>query len=282
MFTRIGWIAAMAVATALGHAHGQDEKKPPPEKSAGGRSSPRHAPPPSSASRPGQEKIVTQDLSLTQGEAKVACFLARPAGDQPAPGLLLIHEWWGLNDWVKGQAKRFAEQGYVALAVDLYRGETATDAEHAHELMRGLTDERALADMKLAFGFLSGHRATRGQRVGVMGWCMGGGFALKLAIAEPSVACTVMCYGRPVTDIEQLRRIKGPLLGVWGGNDRGIEVEPFRKALEEAKVRATHHVYPGAGHAFLNETNQRGYNPEQASKATKEIDRFLAQNLRKP
>ncbi|MBI5763208.1 MAG: dienelactone hydrolase family protein [Planctomycetes bacterium] len=220
-------------------------------------------------------KITAESITLGTGDAKFTCYVAQPAGDKPAPGLVLIHEWWGLNDWVKKQADRYAAMGYVAIAPDLYHGEVAKDAEHAHELMRGLADERAVTDMKAAFDFLAKHKQVAGKPIGAMGWCMGGGFALKLAIAEPKLACTVVCYGKPVTDVDQLKKIKGPLLGIWGAIDRGIEVEPFKKALDEAGVKHTHHIYPGAGHAFLNETNKRGYNKEQADKAWKEIDGFL-------
>jgi carboxymethylenebutenolidase len=225
--------------------------------------------------------IEKETVTIPQGDAKLSCYLARPMSKAMAPGLLLIHEWWGLNDWVKAQADRYAEQGYVVLAVDLYRGEVAKDPGHAHELMRGLSDERALADMRAAFNYLADQPATKGQPIGVMGWCMGGGFALRLAIAEPNVAATVVCYGKPVTDVAQLKGIKGPLLGIWGAKDRGIEVEPFKKALEQAGVHASHHIYPGAAHAFLNETNKQGYNKEQAKKAWKEIDGFLDTELKK-
>ncbi len=242
--------------------------------------------------------VICETIWIERGDAKFACYLARPetrAADKPLPGLILIHEWYGLNDWVKQQAVRFAERGYVALAVDLYRGEVATDGEHAHELMRGLPDERAVADLQAAFDWLSKHEAVRGRandaaasskdgsnasKIGAIGWCMGGGFALKLAIAEPRLDAAVICYGRPVTDVEQLKKIKCPLLGIWGATDRGIDVEPFKKALDDAKVKATHHVYPGAGHAFLNENNKRGYNKEQAEKAWKQIDKFLADLLK--
>lgn len=234
---------------------------------------------PAFASPRNDSRTVSQTVTVSSDAGKAACYLARPADGKPAPGLMLVHEWWGLNDWVKRQADRFAARGYVALAVDLYRGEVASDAEHAHELMRGLTDERALADMRAAFAYLAGQKFTQGGRIGAIGWCMGGGFALKLAIAEPRLACTVVCYGRPVTDVDQLRRIKGPLLGIWGETDRGIDVPPFKKALSAVAVRAEHHVYPGAGHAFLNETNRRGYNRVEAEKAWKEIDQFLARNL---
>lgn len=223
--------------------------------------------------------ITTETISLGSGDGRFSCYLARPKTDKPAPAIILIHEWWGLNDWVKKQAERFAAQGYVAIAPDLYRGEVAADAEHAHELMRGLADERAVADMKAAFEFLAKHDAVKERPIGIIGWCMGGGLALKLAIAEPMLASTVICYGRPVTDVEQLKKIKGPVLGIWGETDRGIDVPPFEKALKEAGVKATHHVYPGAGHAFLNETNKRGYNAEQARKAWEKIDQFLKKEL---
>lgn len=226
-----------------------------------------------------EPKLVTEMITIGQGDSKTAAYLARPAKDGPMPGIVLVHEWWGLNDWVKEQANRLAGQGYCAMAVDLYRGEVAKDAEHAHELMRGLTDERAVADLKQAFGYLAAGKYTKDRPIGAIGWCMGGGFALRLAVAEPKLACCVVCYGKPVTDEAQLKQIKGPLLGIFGETDRGIDVDEFRKALKEAGTKATIHVFPGAGHAFLNETNQRGFNKEQAEKAWKEIDAFLGHEL---
>ncbi len=227
-------------------------------------------------------RIKTSTVTLTVGDSSFKAYLAQPEGDGPFPGVLLIHEWWGLNDWVRQQADRFAEKGYAALAPDLYHGEAAQDAEHAHELSRGLSEERAIGDLKFAFEFLSGHKLTRGKKTGVIGWCMGGGYALKLGIEEPRVAATVVCYGRPVLDEQRLRRIKGPLLGIWGATDRGIDVEAFKKALEAAdKKDVEHHVFPDAGHAFMNENNQRGYNAQAAKQAWKEIDAFFAKHLGK-
>lgn len=231
----------------------------------------------------GQEaapQIATDTLTIERDGQSFECYVARPAGDPAAPGLILIHEWWGLNDWVRRQADRFARDGYCAVAVDLYRGEVARDRDAAHELMRGLPDERAVADLQAACDWLRARENAGGKPLAVIGWCMGGGYACKLAIAEPRLAGTVMCYGKPVTDVAQLRRIGGPLLGVWGATDRGIDVASFRQALAEAEVEARHEVYPGAGHAFLNETNERGYNAEQAARAWAEIDRFLERVLR--
>lgn len=236
---------------------------------------------PTPTSQPTKFEIKTQSLTLKRGDDRIAVYYATPVTPTPVPGILLIHEWWGLNDWVKRQADRFAEKGYAAMAVDLYRGEVATDGEHAHELMRGLPDERALADLKAAYADLAMRPEVRGERKGVIGWCMGGSFALKLAIEEPKLDAAVICYGRPVTDAKLLAQIKCPLLGIWGETDRGIDIEPFKKALTEAKVDATHHVFPGAGHAFLNETNKRGYHKEQAVLAWKVIDDFLKKSLQR-
>lgn len=248
----------------------------PASQSSGGTS----AAPQSASSKPAADKIQTMNLSLKFGDGEVKCYLAHPRGDGPFPGVIVIHEWWGLNDWIKQQAERFAERGYAALAVDLYRGEVADDAEHAHELMRGLPDERAVKDLRDAFMFLSGHKLTRGKKIGAIGWCMGGGLALRLAINEPKLAATVVCYGRPVTDPGELGRIKGPLLGIWGGADRGIDVVAFKKALAKTKVRvAGQHVYPGAKHAFMNPNNAGGYDEKAAEKAWGEIDKFLAKEL---
>ncbi len=262
-------VLAAVVACCASVAGAQDEQPPTPEKNV------------ARAAQTAPPKIESGMVTVTEDNVKLSCYMARQVQYEPMPGLLLVHEWWGLNDWVKKQADRYAAEGYVVLAVDLYRGEVAKDAEHAHELMRGLSDDRALADLRAAFTYLHEHNATRGQAVGVMGWCMGGGYALRLAIAEPKVACTVICYGKPVTDVEQLRRIKGPILGIWGARDRGIEVQPFKQALDKAGIMSTHRVYPHVGHAFLNETNKDSFKEDQAVKAWEEIDRFLTKELKK-
>lgn len=236
---------------------------------------------PKATTQPSHYEIKTEAIEIDSGRVKIKGYLAKPVTDRPAPGLLLIHEWYGLNDWVKQQADRFAEKGYVALAVDLYRGDVAADAERAHELMRGLPDERALGDMQAAFRALALREEVKGEKTGVIGWCMGGGYALRLAIEQQKLDAVVMCYGKPVTDPNILKQIHCPLLGIWGADDHGIDVDTFKAALKEAKVDSKHHVYPGAGHAFLNESNKRGYNKEQATKAWKVIDDFFAEHLRR-
>ncbi len=111
-----------------------------------------------------------------------------PAGKGPFPALVVIHEWWGLNDWVKGQASKLADQGYVSLAIDLYRGKVATTPDMAHEIMRGVPEDRAKRDLHAAVEFLKSQPNVKKDRIGAIGWCMGGGYALDVALQEPDLA----------------------------------------------------------------------------------------------
>ncbi|HEX8172703.1 MAG TPA: dienelactone hydrolase family protein [Thermoanaerobaculia bacterium] len=210
-------------------------------------------------------------------------YLATPKGSGRKPAIIVIHEWWGLNDWVRQQTDRYASQGYVALAVDLYRGKVASDQETAHELSRALPEDRALADLKGAFNYLAARADVDPKRIGVVGWCMGGGYSLALATAEPRLAASVINYGRLVTDPSTIARIEAPILGNFGGADRGIppaDVQAFQRALQAAGKEADIKIYEGAGHAFMNENNTKGYDAAAARDAQARIDRFFAQRLR--
>ena len=139
-------------------------------------------------------------VSFPSGSETISGYLAVPEGGGKKPAIVVIHEWWGLNDFVKGKADGFAKQGYVALAPDLYRGKVAEDGDTAHQLMRGMPNDRALRDMKAAVAYLRSRPEVDGARIGVVGWCMGGGLALDLAVAEPTLAGAVMYYGHLMTD----------------------------------------------------------------------------------
>src|SRR5271156_3413015 len=137
----------------------------------------------------------TQTVEFPSGKETVGGFLAVPDKPGTYPGVIVIHEWWGLNDWVKEQTEKLAEQGYVALAVDLYRGKVATDPSDAHELMRGMPQDRAIRDLQSGFVFLATRKDVNANRIGSIGWCMGGGFSLQLAIHTPRLAACVVNYG---------------------------------------------------------------------------------------
>lgn len=211
-------------------------------------------------------------------------YLALPTtGEAKKPALIVIQEWWGVNDWIRGQADRFAQQGYVALAVDLYRGRVTSDPGEAHELSRGLPEDRAMADLKAAFDYLAARPDVDPSRIGVIGWCLGGGYALALATNEPRVAATVINYGRLVTDHSTIARITGPVLGNFGAEDRGIppaDVKQFGQTLTAAGKLGDIKLYDGAGHAFMNPENKEGYNAEAARDAQSRIDRFFERKLR--
>ena len=225
-----------------------------------------------------------KSVSYKSGDETVSGMLYAPAGKGPFPALIVIHEWWGLNDWVKEQASKLADQGYVALAVDLYRGKVADNADLAHELMRGVPEDRATRDLKAAYDFLSAQPDVKKDRIGSIGWCMGGGYSLDVALAEPHLAADVINYGHLATDPDQLKKIQAPILGLFGGQDRGIlpeDVKKFQQAMEKLGKKIEVKIYSDAGHAFENPNNKQGYRAEDAADAWQRTVAFLAATLKK-
>src|SRR5690349_10792366 len=158
-----------------------------------------------------------KSVSYKSGDETVQGMLYEPAGKGPFPAVIVIHEWWGLNDWVKEQASKLADQGYVALAVDLYRGKVAATPDEAHELMRGVPEDRAARDLHAAFEYLKAQKEVKADRIGAIGWCMGGGYSLNVAMAEPTLAADVVNYGHLAADADSLKKIQAPVLGNFGG-----------------------------------------------------------------
>ena len=223
-------------------------------------------------------------VSYKSGDETVNGILYAPAGHGPFPALIVIHEWWGLNDWVKQQAEKLAAQGYVALAVDLYRGKVADNPDLAHELMRGVSPDRATRDLQAAYDLLASQPNVKKYRIGSIGWCMGGGYSLDTALAEPHLAATVINYGHLATEPSELKKINAPILGLFGGQDRGItpdDVRKFQQAMEQLGKKVEVKIYPDAGHAFENPNNKQGYRPEDAADAWQRTVDFLATTLKK-
>jgi carboxymethylenebutenolidase len=225
----------------------------------------------------------TQTVQFSAPDGMVSGFLAVPATRGKHPALVVVHEWWGLTGWVKGETEKFAQQGYVALAVDLYRGKVTNDPMEAHELMRGLPADRAVSDLKAAFDYLAARKDVEARRIGSVGWCMGGGYSLQLAIHEPRLAACVVNYGALPTDAAELRRIRSPLLGNFGGLDRGItpdDVRAFEKTMRSLSKSVDVKIYADAGHAFENPTNARGYRAAAAADAWARTTEFLRKTLK--
>lgn len=225
-----------------------------------------------------------KSVSYKSGDETVQGMLYTPAGNGPFPAIIVIHEWWGLNDWVKGQASELSGQGYVALAVDLYRGKVASTPDEAHELSRGLPQDRAIGDLRAAFDFLKSQKNVKPDRIGSIGWCMGGGYSLDVALEESSLAADVINYGHLAVDENRLKKINAPILGIFGGKDRGIPVDDVKKfgdTMKQLGKKIEIMVYPDAGHAFENPNNKDGYRAEDAADASKRTVSFLERTLKR-
>jgi carboxymethylenebutenolidase len=225
-----------------------------------------------------------KSVSYKSGDETVQAVLYTPAGKGPFPAVIVIHEWWGLNDWVKEQASKLADQGYESLAIDLYRGKVATTPDMAHEIMRGVPEDRARRDLHAAFEFLQSQPNVKKNRIGAIGWCMGGGYSLDVALDEPTLAADVINYGHLATDSAAIQKINAPILGLFGGQDQGItpdDVHKFEAAVKQAGKRIDIKIYDDAGHAFENPNNKTGYRAADAADAWQRTVTFLAENLKK-
>ena len=223
-------------------------------------------------------------VSYKSGDETVHGVLFTPKGKGPFPALVVIHEWWGLVPWVKEQAAKLSEQGYVTLAVDLYRGKATDSPEVAHELMRGLPEDRANRDLLAAVQYLKSLKNVNPAKIASIGWCMGGGYSLDLAIADPTLAADVVNYGHLATDPARLQQIHAPILGLFGAQDKGIppaDVHKFEQDLKQMGKKIDVTIYPDAGHAFENPNNKAGYRPADAADAWNRTLEFLAANLKK-
>ena len=224
-----------------------------------------------------------KNVSYKSGDETVQAVLYTPEGKGPFPGIVVIHEWWGLNDWVKEQAAKISDLGYVTLAIDLYRGKVGTTPEEAHEIMRGVPEDRAKRDLHAAVEFLSSQANVKKDRLGAIGWCMGGGYALDVALQEPALKADVINYGHLATDPESIAKINASVLGIFGGQDRGIPVEDvkkFEEALKRQGKKVEIVIYPDAGHAFENPNNTAGYRAADAADAWQHTVKFFAVTLK--
>jgi carboxymethylenebutenolidase len=226
---------------------------------------------------------TSKTVSYKSGDETVQGILYTPAGKGPFPAIIVIHEWWGLNDWIKDQATKLSDQGYVTLAIDLYRGKVATAPDEAHELMRGVPEDRAKRDLHSAFQYLASLPEVKKDRIGAIGWCMGGGYALDVALQEPMLRAVVINYGHLATDTSSLKAINASVLGLFGGQDRGItpdDVHKFEASMKQLGKPVDVTIYPDAGHGFENPVNKDGYRPDDTADAWKRTVKFFAGTLK--
>jgi carboxymethylenebutenolidase len=223
----------------------------------------------------GSEETIT----FKSGTENVSAFLAKPDGPGPFPAVIVLHEWWGLDTWIKDQARALAREGYAALALDLYRGRVTAKQEEAHQLMMGTPIDRQLRDMKAAFAHLAGRKDVVKTRIASLGFCMGGRNSFTLAVEEPTLAAAVVYYGAPPTDPAAIAKIRAPMLGNFGGDDEGpspAQAREFEAAARKAGKTFDLKVYTGAPHAFANPGNPwKGYRKDAANDAWTRTTSFL-------
>lgn len=209
-------------------------------------------------------------------------FLALPSGGGRHPGIVVIHEWWGLNDWVREQARKLASQGYVALAPDLFGGRVATTPDEAMQLVQSFDQQRGLAQLQAAVQYLNGRNDVRKDDIGVIGWCWGGGQSATLAENEPSLKACVVYYGEVPTDAGTAAKIHAPVLGNFGGADQSItpdRVHKFEAAMREAGRSADVKIYPGMPHAFAGSRAKQPAQLAAAQDAWHRTMQFLREHL---
>jgi carboxymethylenebutenolidase len=233
----------------------------------------------------GDGKDVSKvETSMVQYYDNASGFLAKPAGTGGKyPGIVMIHEWWGLNDNIKDMARQMASEGYVVLAADLYKGQVTTASSQAQQLATGVRNHpgEAVKNLQAAVSYLRNDSSVDASKIGSLGWCFGGDWSLQLALNEKMNA-TGLYYGRPVTDPKVLSVIKWPVLGIFGSADQSIPVEQvnaFKQALDKDGIQNEIHVYNGVGHAFANPSGPN-YAPTETKDAWQKTLAFFDKHLK--
>jgi len=208
-------------------------------------------------------------------------YLAVPESGN-GPGVVVIQEWWGLVDHIKDVCDRFASDGFVALAPDVYHGEVAKSPDEAGKMMMALRIDEAEKDLSGAVNYLLENFATAGNKVGTFGFCMGGALSLYAATKNNNVGACVVFYGIHPNVKPDLQNLRGPVLGIYAERDKSVplatvpELEQKIKALDKPVET---HIYPGTDHAFFNDTRPEVYNAAAATDAWRRTIEFLRKNL---
>jgi len=222
-----------------------------------------------------------QDINDKVDGVDLRGYLSKPDGKGPFPAIIMIHEWWGLNNHIKQTADKLVKEGYVVFAVDLYKGKIATNPDEANRFMGEVKQDESIAVLNSAYKWLKKYPASKEMKVGSIGWCFGGGYSLQAALNLPKIDADVIYYGMLESDPKVLSKLKGPVLGIFANQDGWINtkmVNEFETGLKAAKVSASINRYD-ADHAFANPSNPK-YNEAAASDAWGKTLAFFKQNLK--
>jgi carboxymethylenebutenolidase len=239
------------------------------------------------AARPSNFEVVEGGMArqgsavtFEYGDRVIGGYLVSPASGKGA-GVIVIHEWWGLNDHIRDVSDRFAKEGYVAFAPDLYDGKVTENAEEAGRLMNGLDRNYALNTLKGAVEYLKSRDDVDETRIGVTGFCMGGTYALALACHSADIKAAVPFYGDIPSD-DELEQLSSPVLFIGAENDFWITMDKM-KCLEDSLIKFDKQgelkVYKDVGHAFFNDTRPEAYDREASSDAWERVTEFFARYL---
>jgi len=281
-------ISILSALAACGQGSRDEAATDPTSRQSVDRMSREHADdsgrPSAGAGIPPERDVVAETLAYAEVDEELVYghFVFPSDMVDPLPGLIVVHEWWGLNDGVRAMADRLAAEGYIVLAVDLFGGKTAEFPPDARELMLAALQKPQLAEENLrqAYEFI---KDTGGApRIGSLGWCFGGAWALNTALLFPDeLDAAVIYYGQVPADEARLAPLNVPILGLFAQNDRGIPVESvrsFEEVLEKLGKEYEIEIYPGVGHAFANPSGT-SYNAEAARQAWDRTVEFLRRHL---
>ena len=227
-------------------------------------------------------EITSKMVEFPSPKGKTGGFLASPKAPDKYPGVLVIQEIWGLVENIKDITRRLAAEGYVALAVDLYDGKTVNTLEEGRGIREKISEDMMLKDTEAAFRYLKSQPNVTPNRIGSVGYCMGGGLSLKLACQNKELAAAVVFYGRNPSPIDLVKNISCPILGNYAGEDRGIteaDVNMLRDTLSKHGKTFDIKIYSGAPHGFFNDTRE-SYRPEAAKDAWQRVLTFYAKYLK--
>ena len=224
--------------------------------------------------------MATRESFKAKSGGEASGEIALPAGEGKAPAVVLLQEWWGVNDHIRSLLGRLAEAGFIAFAPDLYHGKVARDAETAGKMMGELDWAKAMDEIAGAAAFLAAHPRSSGK-VGVTGFCMGGALTLAATTHVPQFAAAVAFYGVPGPGKADWSKVKAPIQAHFAARDEWAKpalAEEIKKELESRGQKMELHIYD-ADHAFVNDTRPEVHNPEAAKLAWKRMVDFFHHHL---
>jgi carboxymethylenebutenolidase len=220
-------------------------------------------------------------VDMEDGNLLTKAYFVEPSAEGKYPAIIVIHEWWGLNDHIRAVASRFADEGYVTIAPDLYCGKVTRDPDEAGRLMQCLDQVEALRILDMAVAFLKGRTTVRSECIGVIGFCMGGTYALLLPCFNKGIAAAAPFYG-DIPPVDILKELSAPVLFIGAENDFWItseKLDRLKKMLLELNKEGEVLVYEGVGHAFFNDTRPEAFDEQSAADAWLRVTQFFADKL---